>query len=67
MNINWKFSKIPPKIMKKKNLTCINSVKTHLLSLPVLKGQSAQQLFDSLYDELKASDFDLCNICWICC
>lgn len=37
------------------------SVQAHLLSLPVVKGQSAQQLFDTLYDELKASDLDLCN------
>lgn len=37
------------------------SIKTHLFSLPVLKGQSAEQLFDSLYDELKANDLDLSN------
>lgn len=37
------------------------SVQAHLLSLPVVKGQSAQQLFDTLHDELKASDLDLCN------
>lgn len=37
------------------------NITTHLFSLPVLKGESDQELFDILIDELKANDLSLSN------